>query len=238
MGHQELRTTNPRAPTTTSRSALALCHCILGVSLTFVSGCSGISRTSGRNEPAQTPEISRNQLSAASSQSLHQAHVQREADRELGSAAPPDIKIESRSPPRAVDAGALVIVQSIAQSIPKLGNSDANPVKISLATIRNQSRCSQAEFAAMQERFAAMLNDAAEGSSLHFVDTSEDLATHEMQGAAYLATREGFEMWEMYLSLSAVDRAYTLWEHPSAVWLLRQARPGQPQVLIERKPER
>ena len=61
--------------------------------------------------------------------------------------------------------------------------------------------------------------------------TDVDQPVHyQLLGTAYLVTAEGFDQWELFLRLSPAEDAWTIWQPAVPVRVLRQPRPGQPQI--------
>jgi len=233
MGRKELLATKRHFNTTTARVGRPLAYCILGLVCAVIAGCTPEGQKSGQSlhsqsemsagaaPPPQVPVAATNEP------------IRRQAAAELGPDVAAEIPASTRPATKPVDAGAKKLVDSIGGSLSSL-NAGGEVVQISLSALRNQSRSTAAEFAGMLDRLAGLLNDAAEGSRIRFSAVEGEVAPYEMQGTVYLATRDGFDLWEMYLSISSTARPYTLWQNNGPVWLIRQARPGQPQVLMER----
>jgi len=234
MGRKELFATKQPAQNTTAGAARLLAYSILGVVLGVASGCSTPGVKHGEPSVNQTSFAAPTTPAPAPPVTVTNEPIRQQAATELGPEVAEAIPAATRPAPRPIDAGAKRLVDAMLASLPANATSNGAPVQVSLNSIRNQSRGSVAEFTAMLERFAGLLNDAADGTSIHFASVPGEVTAFEMQGAAYLATREGFDLWEMYLSLSPVQKPLTLWQQNGAVWLLRQPRPGQPQVLMER----
>ena len=234
MGRKELLATRRHFNTTTARVGRPLAYCILWLVCAVISGCTAEGQKSGQSLGVQSgmsagtappPPV----LVAATNEP-----IRRQAAAELGPDVAGAIPASTRPAPKLVDAGAKKLVDSIGGSLASSLDATGEIVQISLSALRNQSRSTAAEFAVMLERLAGLLNDAAEGSRFRFTAVDGEVAPYEMQGAVYLATRDGFDLWEMYLSISSTARPYALWQNNGPVWLIRQARPGQPQVLMER----
>lgn len=139
--------------------------------------------------------------------------------------------------PSIADPAADVLVQSM---LSRLSNRQIvnGATRISLDDVRNQSRCGGREFEQMKERLASALSRAGRKDRVEFIvdsttegESAQDIQ-YAMQGAGYLVTRDGFDCWELWLSLSSVEYPLTLWQPESPVWLLRHPRPNQPQLLL------
>lgn len=194
--------------------------CLVGA-VAAHSGCSSVSRNAFPNPNAAPP-------TAVVSVTDNQA-VREEARAELGEETAQAIPAMRRPVLPPADPAAALLVDSM---LIRLGpgravGSDGNTT-ITLSPLRNQSRCGAAEFEGFCERLASTLTDAASDSRVRFTCQASDEAQYMMLGTAYLITAEGFDLWELYLSLSPSSEAFSLWESDGAVRLFRHARPGQP----------
>lgn len=130
----------------------------------------------------------------------------------------------------AVDPGAALIVASMADTLEKPAADERTVTVINLHSVRNLSRASADEFARFLDRFAALLTQAGTPHAIEFVRTAP-AAHYRMQGVAYLITDAGLDQWEMYLSIAPADRDVAVWDARQVIRVLRNARPGQPQIL-------
>jgi len=64
------------------------------------------------------------------------------------------------------------------------------------------------------------------------VADAAEAARYELHGTAYLVTARGFDQWELYLSLRPAGQAWTIWRADAAVRMLRQPRPGEPEIIL------
>ena len=55
---------------------------------------------------------------------------------------------------------------------------------------------------------------------------------YRMLGSAYLITAEGFDQWELFLSIAPADHDLAVWEARSATRILRTERPGVTQITF------
>lgn len=168
--------------------------------------------------------------------------VREAASEELGPEVAAEIPHEQRQPPQPVEAGAAALVQSITNAM-RNRVMDAEGVTRIVIQLRNQSRCGAGEFTAMRERLAQELNRAADdvrGSQLRFIVGAEGDAEGDagaldahylMQGSAYLISAGGFDLWELFLSMTPTSERLTIWDAPRPVRVLRTPRPGQPQIV-------
>ncbi len=122
-----------------------------------------------------------------------------------------------------------------------------SPKRIAVRGLRNQGRCRGGEFSEFCERLAGLLTRAGEGEGVVFECVASESGgadgvsggqfDYELSGTAYLATVEGFDVWELYLRLKpaanedGVRRDWVVWESEGPVRVLRWAREGQPEVL-------
>lgn len=172
---------------------------------------------------------------AGSSQiGLNSYAAKKAAQQELGAEAAATIPDTPPHTPKvpAIDPGAKKLVDTILAAIPNRQSDADGLTRIGISPVRNQSRCAASEFERFQSRLARLLTDAANDSKVNFTtDTSSSSVQYLMQGTAYLITADGFDQWELFLSLSVVDRNYTLWKSEGPVRVLRQERLGAPQVF-------
>jgi hypothetical protein len=161
--------------------------------------------------------------------------IHRQVERELGPEAAAQIPPVKREPPQPIDPEAQRLIWSMLAAIPSRAVDHDGTTRISVSELRNFSRCSEAEFVEFRdERLVDLLSRAGRDSRVEF--TSEASAAGGADGAD--ATKrvgeraeEGFDVWELFLSLSPADENWAVWESRGPIHVLRQARPGQPQVL-------
>jgi hypothetical protein len=151
------------------------------------------------------------------------------AREELGPETADQLEVDPRPSPRSPEPGADVLIDAIVQSLPSAKHNGMDEIIIGLAHVRNLSRSTSAEFEAFRQRLAQLLSGAGESHHLTFV-AAEDAGDFELLGTAYLITAEGFDQWEVYLRLSPADASWTLWQPAAPLRVLRQPRPGQPQI--------
>lgn len=122
----------------------------------------------------------------------------------------------------ATDPGAVWLVQKIEAALD--GREHDSPVWIGTHKLRNQSRAQCDEFDAMLARLAELLDAAGAEQNLRFTSNAAQAVAYDLKGTAYLVTFEGFDLWEMYLSIKPSDRAWTLWQAEAPIRLLRSER--------------
>lgn len=137
--------------------------------------------------------------------------------------------VPESAPPEPVDPGAASIVKSIADALADRRVA-GDAIAIDLSPLRNLSRSSAAEFAAFTSRLAELLTHAGREHRMTFTIDPSATAPYRMLGTAYLMTADGFDQWEMYLSVSPSDRDWQVWAARSAVRAMRMPRAGQPQI--------
>jgi hypothetical protein len=174
---------------------------------------------------------------ASTPPSTHQATgvsgaVKSAAEKELGPKAVESLTVVESPPPAPRDPGADRLVKSMLASIPDRQMGDDGVTHVGTSQIRNQSRCGHDEFDAFRVRLAKLLSES--GRDEHLAFTTDDSATeqYEMQGTAYLITADGFDQWELFLSITPASKSLTVWEAGSAVHVLRDPRAGAPQVFF------
>ncbi len=138
----------------------------------------------------------------------------------------------ARRPPDAV-------ARRLAAELIAAAGDRGGPARIGVTQIRNYSRRSPSDFAAMTERLAGLLNDAARfdaggarPSELPlFTADPADGVSHQIGGTAYLRLAGGVELWELYLTLSPADADFTVWEAATPIALRRAPGFQGPQLL-------
>jgi len=130
------------------------------------------------------------------------------------------------------------MIDEIDAAIEKCPRSRHFERTVSLASMRNLSHATPREFSAMRARLAELLTAAAstDDSTLRFVAGENDPAQFELQGAAYLATVDGFDTWELYLGLSRREAPHDLWRSAGPVCILRFEHPRAAQVFYAGSP--
>jgi len=125
------------------------------------------------------------------------------------------------------------LVRELNAGIERCPRSRGLPHIVSLGSLRNMSHASPREFDALRARLADLLNAAAaaEGSSLQFVAGEADESPFTMLGAAYIATIEGFDAWELFISVSRRSVPHDLWRSDGPVRMLRFEQPMAAQVF-------
>ena len=147
-----------------------------------------------------------------------------------------------RGPTRALAAGARVaspgadrMAVSIQRSLFLSGAETWGEVLISLDGIRNHSHASRKEFAAVLAQMADLLNttNVHGGTPLRFVAGTQESTDYELVGVAYLMTAQGFDLWELYLTMRPAGETWMIWSADGPVRMWRQPRPGEEQMAYE-----
>ena len=139
--------------------------------------------------------------------------------------------------PRRNYPGARALVRAIAQRVSEVSPAGGEAV-VSLGHLRNQSHCTAGEFESFKARLADLLTEMGEAEDLRFATDPDMPADYELLGTAYLVTADGFDQWELYLRLTPAAESWTIWQAGGPVRVLRQARPGRPEVTRWPAPER
>jgi hypothetical protein len=184
-----------------------------------------------RPGPAQPPETPMPHPSRAVQQGDEGAAVREAAASELGPEAAASMPPVASAPLDPVDPGAALIIGAIDSGLAQRATNDRGVTVVSMNGVRNLSRTDAAEFERFIDRFAGLLTRAGAEAHLEFTRDAAVEAHYRMQGTAYLTTAAGFDQWEMFLSIAPAERDFTVWDARSAVRVLRNARPNQPQVL-------
>jgi hypothetical protein len=176
--------------------------------------------------PAAQPYV----RSSAISSPRSDAPIRKVAASELGPEVAASMPEIVREQPTPSDQGAQAMVDSMLAAVERKNGV----ATISLDPLRNQSRTAAGEFESFRERLAELLSTAGEKSGLRFTSDSSDagIADYELQGAAYLATVEGIDMWELYINLSPTKNHWSIWQSNGPVRVLRRPRANQTQIFI------
>ncbi len=137
--------------------------------------------------------------------------------------------------PQRHDAGADALVNELISALDQQIEGDKRPIQIRLTNMRNMSRATSAEFEEFLQRFADLLNRSGRDKGISFTAASESADTEfDLLGTAYLIVADGFDTWELFLSLSPGGEGWAAWRAPWPVRVLRQPRPGHQQIFIPR----
>ena len=168
-----------------------------------------------------------------SSNNPHDESIRSAAENEIGAAAAASMPaVAPTEPLRPVDPGAAEVIASITR---RLGDRATGPDGVTVVSTRelhNLSHSTSDEFAAFRARLCAVLTEAGEAERIVFSDDTSAAAQYRLLGSAYLVTADGFDQWEMYLSLTPVARDFQVWDARGAVRMLRLPRPGQQQITF------
>ncbi len=212
----------------TTRSGCSNCamHIILGV-VSTLAGCSAES-TRMQNEFSLRPQ---QQLDASTAQprEVRTSDIALQRDAEIRNLASPDQGNAVAGP--VADPGAIVLVQRLA-TVFDAESDHRIALTISTWHLRNQSRAQSAEFDAMTQRLAMLLDAAGREHELHFTSDAARPVDYHLTGTAYLVNAGGFDQWELYLALKPADRSWTLWQSDSPVRLLRATRLRSQQIFL------
>lgn len=152
-----------------------------------------------------------------------------------GEPSPPDTRAELQIPQlgaHPTDPGADALVRSILASLDMPARAPGGETRVRVDRLRNQSHCSQREFASLLRRLADGLSRSGRSDQIRFVADAAPPAHYELHGTAYLVTARGFDQWELYLSLRPAGQAWTIWRAAAAVRMFRQPRPGEPEIIL------
>ncbi|MCZ6735844.1 MAG: hypothetical protein O7C65_08650 [Planctomycetota bacterium] len=152
-----------------------------------------------------------------------------------GEPSPAETRAELQIPQvgaHPTDPGADALVRSILASLDSPARAPGGETRVCVDRLRNQSHCSQREFASLRRRLADGLNRSGRSDQIRFVADAAQPAHYELHGTAYLVTARGLDQWELYLSLRPAGQAWTIWRADAAVHMLRQPRPGEPEIIL------
>ena len=142
---------------------------------------------------------------------------------------------EPEAPREPVDPGGSELVQRLAETIGVHAEREPDEVtRIGVWSLRNHSRCRSAEFSRFLDRFAEVMSGAGEGDGYEFTADDADAVDYHLEGTAYLITTDGFDLWELFVSLRPAGSSVSMWVAPGSVNVLRQPRPNQPQIFLGR----
>jgi hypothetical protein len=192
-------------------------------------GCSSASHRQATMMPTRPSAVHPSVAASTSNE-----HVRSAADQELGAETAASIPIEEQPSPEIAEPGAAAIAHAILLATLEHAGPGSEPIQISLQELKNQSRCGAAEFDQFRQRFAEVLNRAAQSqrAPIRFIAADEkSIADYRVQGAAYLISRSGFDVWELFLSITPANQSWSVWQAPGPIRVLRHARPNQPQII-------
>jgi hypothetical protein len=198
-------------------------------------GCSHPSRVSNTAQTQGNPMVPRTTLVA------DESVAQAQNPRTPTSTAPAATPAPAATAPaananrvgRTAEPVAEVLVPAMLNSIQDRRVGDDGYTRVSVEQVRNQSRTSREEFDAFSVRLAEILTQASRDPKVIFMPGDAGDFQYRVQGTAYLVTFEGFDLWELYLSLSPVDRNLTLWSASGPVYVMRLQQAGQPQMVVK-----
>lgn len=203
-------------------------------------GCSHPSRVSRTSQTQGNPMVPRTTLVAdtpvepAPTTQAPTSAVHEESATPPATVATPDVPAAVvKSIGRSSEPVAEGLVNAMLGSIQDRRTGDDGITRIGLAQVRNQSRTSREEFDAFDARLAEILTQASRDPKVVFVPGDSQVMQYHVQGTAYLVTFEGFDLWELYLSLSPADKNMTMWSASGPVYVMRLPRPGQPQMVVK-----
>lgn len=132
---------------------------------------------------------------------------------------------QKRAQPEAA-TGADTLVRSMRRSLALAGERPLGEALVSLDGLSNHSHASPGEFAAFKTRLAAALSRAGAAGAvpIRFVTAAGEPVDYELAGTAYLVTAQGFDQWELYLSLRPPGESWEIWRADGPVHTLRQPR--------------
>jgi hypothetical protein len=199
-------------------------------------GCSHPSRVSNTAQTQGNPMVPRTTLVADESAAQSQNPPTPTSTPATAPSAPSEASQVATSTPlrRTTEPVAEVLVQAMLNSIQDRRVSDDGYTRISVEQVRNQSRTSRDEFDAFSMRLSEILTQASNDPKVIFVPRADGEFQYHLQGTAYLVTFEGFDLWELYLSLSPVDRNLTLWSASGPVYVMRLPQAGRPQMVVKK----
>lgn len=228
MWNKGLAADGTAAGTTRSGRCQCAVYIILGLGV-LLGGCSA-SRV-GTESDFSKP--SPNRLSAVNAQSV-EPNSDDLTDRPATSSQEPQPThiVDEADAPTPADPGAALLVRRLSDVIDTDRADRQARCVISTCAIRNQSRAQPDEFDAMTQHLAELLDRAGHSNGLAFTADRAQPADYRLGGSAYLINADGFDQWELYLSLRPADRAWTLWQSDAPVRLLRIVRRRGQQLFI------
>jgi hypothetical protein len=133
--------------------------------------------------------------------------------------------------PRVSEPIARALVEQMLSLIQDRRVGDNGVTHIGVSMLRNQSRATTVEFNDFCQRLANILTAASPDAQVQFTAKADAAVQYQLMGAAYLMTFQGFDLWEMFLSLSPADKNLAIWSASGPVHVLRQPRLGEPQFV-------
>ncbi len=140
--------------------------------------------------------------------------------------------VADSTPPKLVDPGAADVIASITRRLSDRATGPDGMTVVSTRELHNLSHSTADEFASFRARLCAALTEAGGTDRIVFTDDASASAQYRLLGSAYLVTADGFDQWEMYLSLTPAARDFQVWDARGAVRMLRLPRPDQQQITF------
>lgn len=130
-------------------------------------------------------------------------------------------------PPRAADPGSIRVIDAMRAAIDEYAPGRRETIRVEAWRLRNFSHAAPREFAAMRRRLCELLSAAGARAAprIEFVDAEEGPVEFELHGTAYLLNADGFDQWELFLTLRPARDRWTVWEAAAPLRLLRNQRP-------------
>jgi hypothetical protein len=137
---------------------------------------------------------------------------------------------------KRIDPGAAYLARTIRDRIDAsaahVQAEDGGELIVNIASLRNLSRSTPKEYRAFVDRFAALMNDAGRADRLQFTADPDAAAHFILHGAVYILSADGFDWWELFISVRAAQDGTALWRCEFPVRVMRQPRVGHQQVFI------
>lgn len=176
--------------------------------------------------PSTSPAIEQTQNGNA-----HDAAIRAAAETELGPAVAASMPtVPPSTPPEPIDVGAADLMASIANALGDRSSSTDGVTLVNVRGVRNLSRTNAAEFESFMHRFREVMTRAGANRRIAFTDDAAAAAQYQLEGTVYMTYAEGFDQWELYLSLRPTDRDFDVWNASAPVRVLRIVRPGIGQI--------
>ena len=134
---------------------------------------------------------------------------------------------------RPPDRGAVAIIDAIAATVTELRQGEDGVSRISVTTLRNQSRSTREEFHTMRTGLMEVLTAAGRERRIVFTDAQELPVQYHLEGAAYRLNDRRQEKWELFLHLRQDDDGLLIWE-PLAPVRVGMEVDGRARILEER----
>ena len=133
------------------------------------------------------------------------------------------------------DPGSFILAETLARVIgleSHAKNSNTRRTVIAMRPLRNQSRAARKEVKQLESRLLTLLQQVDDEVGIKFVASETGATEYTLGGTVYVINRDGYDHFEMYLSLRPHGANWTMWQNDSPV-RIRRTTPNRDIILYE-----